>query len=105
MAICALCELERDFCEHGLADRRQLKAKQISTLWISPTNTAHFPGCPHKGDDPDFSRWGELDVENAWTRLGNGEHLRATGGARADRIATSRCEDCVAHGRVVTPDR
>jgi hypothetical protein len=97
MAICELCDLERDFCEHGLADRRESGAKQVRKLLISPTNTAHFPGCPHK-DDPDFSQWGALDVENAWTRLGNGEHLAATGGARADRIATRRCDDCVAHG-------
>jgi len=44
---------------------------------------AHFPGCHHKGDDPDLSKWGKLDLPQAWQRLGNGEHLHATGGERS----------------------
>jgi hypothetical protein len=59
---------------------------------------AHFPGCPHKGDDPDFSYWGSLDLPQAWQLLGNGEHLLATGRKRSDLVATSRCQTCLGHG-------
>jgi hypothetical protein len=59
---------------------------------------AHFPGCPHKGDDPDFHDWGKLDIPKAWQRLGNGEHLPATGGERSDLVAISRCQTCLSHG-------
>lgn len=30
--------------------------------------------------------------------LGNGEHIRATGGNRPDLVAEARCRDCVDHG-------
>jgi hypothetical protein len=59
---------------------------------------AHFAGCPHKGDDPDYSRWAKLDVPSAWQRLGNGEKLQATGGEHPKLIAGSRCQDCESHG-------
>lgn len=97
MPWCELCDLDKSQCVHGL--REDLKARSRSaTLEISPTNLAHFPGCPHKGDDPDRSGWADLDTPDAWRRLGNGEHLAATGGNRRDRIATGRCRDCVEHG-------
>jgi len=51
---------------------------------ISPSGIAHIPQCPHKGDDPDYSRWAEIDTPDAWQRLGNGEHVRATGGSCPD---------------------
>ena len=70
----------------------------MSTLLVSPSNIAHFPQCPHKGDDPDYTRWAEIDTPNAWQRLGNGEQLPATGGARPDLIAMARCQDCIDHG-------
>jgi hypothetical protein len=95
---CELCEMDRDYCEHGLAERRRIASASSSSLLISPRNVAHFPQCPHKGGDPDYSDWAELDVPLAWERLGNGERLQATGGARRDRVATSGCRDCVAHG-------
>jgi hypothetical protein len=95
MSYCLLCDMDRAQCVHGLADRRLSAGTE--RLLISPANLAHFPGCDHK-DDNDYSEWAELDVPNAWERLGNGERLPATGGARPDRIAIGRCEDCVAHG-------
>ncbi|MDP9398142.1 MAG: hypothetical protein M3P96_10135 [Actinomycetota bacterium] len=98
MTYCEQHGMDRAFCEHGLADRRAASPATAPRLLVSPTNQAHFPGCPHKGDDDDYENWAELDLPNAWQRLGNGERLRSTGGARPDRIATSRCKDCVAHG-------
>jgi hypothetical protein len=98
MADCELCEMDREFCEHGLRDRRRAATAAAGELLISPKGMAHFPGCPHKGDDPDYSRWATLGMPRAWPRLGNGEHLQATGGDRPDLVARSRCQDCVDHG-------
>lgn len=98
MTYCELCDLDRDFCPHGLADRQTEKVHSVRVLRISPTGVAHFDQCPHKGDDPDYSRWGELDAPDAWQRLGNGEALPATGGERRDLVANRRCLDCVGHG-------
>jgi hypothetical protein len=95
MSYCPLCDMDRGQCVHGLADRRRTAGTE--RLLISPANLAHFPGCDHKDDD-DYSEWAELDIPNAWERLGNGGRLAATGGARPDRVATGRCKDCVAHG-------
>lgn len=50
MAYCDLCEMNRDYCEHGLQDRRAVMAA-ADELLISPNGMGHFPGCPHKGDD------------------------------------------------------
>jgi hypothetical protein len=98
MAYCELCEMDRGFCEHGLAERRRAATAATGELLISRNGMAHFPGCPHKGDDPDYRRWATLDTPRAWERLGNGEQLHATGGERPDLVATSRCQDCVSHG-------
>jgi hypothetical protein len=86
MAYCDLCELDREFCEHGLVEKRRNAAARADGLLISPNGIAHFSGCPHKGDDRDYSRWAELNVPRAWERLGNGEQLQATG-----RPASQRC--------------
>lgn len=93
MAYCDLCELDREFCEHGLAEKRRNAAAGASGLLISPSGIAHFSGCPHKGDDRDYSRWAALNVPRAWERLGNGEQLQATGGRRPGLTATDRCRD------------
>lgn len=98
MAYCERCEMERAYCEHGLAERRQAASSSAVSLLISPRGMAHFPGCPHKGDDPDYDHWAELNTPGAWTRLGNGEHIRATGGNRPALVAEARCLDCVDHG-------
>jgi hypothetical protein len=97
MAYCERCEMDRAYCEHGLAERRQAASTSAVRLRVSPRGMAHFPGCPHKGDDAD-DRWAELDVPGAWERLGNGEHIRAGGGKRTDPVAETRCRDCVEHG-------
>ena len=98
MAYCELCEMDRAFCEHGQGDRRKAATVAAGELLISPKGMAHFRGCPHKGDDQDYERWAELDVPRAWERLGNGEHLQATGGKRPSLVARARCQDCVSHG-------
>jgi hypothetical protein len=97
MSTCPLCDLELDWCEHGLGAAQKERAA-LATLLVSPRGMAHFVGCPHKGDDDDFTLWAELDTPSAWLRLANGERLRATAGARDDLVATSRCSDCVEHG-------
>jgi hypothetical protein len=48
-------------------------------LLISPNGMAHFPGCPHKSDDPGYGRCAEFDTPRAWERLGNREHVQAAG--------------------------
>lgn len=98
MAYCELCEMDREFCGHGLAERRRAATVVAGELLISPNGVAHFLGCPHKGDDPDYSRWAKLNMPRAWERLGNGEQLQATGGERPDLVARSRCQDCLSHG-------
>ena len=72
MAYCELCDMNREFCEHGLVERHRNATTIARELLISPMGMAHFPGCPHKGDDPDYSRWAQLDAPRAWQRLGNG---------------------------------
>ena len=84
MAFCELCDMDREFCEHGLVERRTHAAAIARQLLISPNGMAHVPGCPHKGDDRDYSQWAELDMPRAWERLGNGEQLEATGGGASE---------------------
>jgi hypothetical protein len=98
MPKCELCDMDLSYCEHGLAQRRRSASAGARLLLISPNKVAHFPGCFHKGDHEDYSRWARLETPQAWERLGNGEQLPATGGERLDLIAESRCPDCEAHG-------
>jgi len=98
MAYCELCDLDREFCEHGRAEERAHADTAVRQLLISPNGIAHFPGCPHKGDHSDYSRWATLELPRAWERLGNGEQLEATGGQRPGLVARTRCRDCVSHG-------
>ena len=74
-----LCEMDREFCEHGLVERRRNAAAAATGSLISPKGIAHFAGCPHKGDHQDYRRWAELSTPRAGN-AGNGEQLRATGG-------------------------
>jgi hypothetical protein len=75
-----------------------MPAATAGELPISRNGMAHFPGCPHKGDDPDYSRWAKLNTPRVWERLGNDEQLQAIGGERLGLIARTRCQDCVSHG-------
>jgi len=95
---CDLCEMDRSYCVHGLGEHRRAVSASVSTVLVSPSGIAHFPQCPHKGDDPDYSRWAEIDTPNAWERLGNGDQLSATGGSCPDLIVKGRCLDCIDHG-------
>jgi hypothetical protein len=36
---------------------------------VSPQDYAHFPGCPHKGADPDLSVWARSTPGDKRTRL------------------------------------
>lgn len=94
---CELCDLPLDQCEHG---RPTPKSVAPRSLEVSPTQMAHYPGCPHKGDDPDFSRWGLItrDTALAWQALCNGEPVPADGGEQPSLVATSRCQTCDYHG-------
>jgi hypothetical protein len=98
MAYCGLGEMDRGLCEHGLTERRRNAAAIAGGLLISPNGIVRFPGCHHKGDDADYSRWARLDTPRAWERLGNGEQLPATGAQSPGLIARTRCQDCVSHG-------
>jgi hypothetical protein len=89
VAYCDLCEMDRNYCVHGLAENRRAASASASALLVSPKNVAHFPQCPHKGDDSDYRRWAEIDTPNAWQRLGNGEQLRAAG--RSTMLWAARC--------------
>jgi hypothetical protein len=68
MAYCDLCDMDREFCAHGLADRRRNVVVSVSKLLISPNGIAHFPGCPHKGDHQDYRKWADLEAARAWER-------------------------------------
>jgi hypothetical protein len=94
MAYCDLCEMNRDYCEHGLQDSRRAFMAAADELLIAPNGVGHFPAAGTRVDDPDYSRWAKLDMPRAWERLGNGERLQATGGEQPKLIAESRCQDC-----------
>lgn len=70
--------MNREYCEHGLEDMRRTVTDAAGELLISPNGMAHFPNCPHKGDDPDYSRWATLTTPRAWERLGNGGRSGST---------------------------
>jgi hypothetical protein len=69
MAHCELCGMDVRFCRRSLTERRASSAAVAGQLLISPKGMAHFPGCPHKGDDADYSRWATLAMAQAWQRL------------------------------------
>lgn len=96
---CELCEME-NCADHGpgraMAVQRAAQRRADAEIQVSPWNMAHYPGCMHKDDD-DFGEWGFIrGVKDAWTRLGNGEHLPTNAGV--ERVATSRCSTCADTG-------
>ena len=97
---CEVCGLDRAHCAHAFAEHEaKRKIVDSATLLVSPRGVAHFDGCPHKGDDPDLSKWGRIErVPHAWQRLGNGDIVPANAGAKRDLIAKARCRDCDEHG-------
>lgn len=97
MAWCDVCDLERSMCVHGLHDH-QIAREQAAPVRVSPRGMAHFDGCPHKGDDPNYDLWGQVNEKGAWQRLGNGESIRVVDATGHELVATSRCSDCVDHG-------
>lgn len=83
-------------CEHTRVVTGRKTAVDHSRILVSPSRTAHLPGCPHN-DESDLSEWGEIqDVPWAWERLGNGEQLGTNAGAVLERPAVVRCRDCEA---------
>jgi hypothetical protein len=38
--------MDRDYCEHGLAERRRTASVSVSSLLISPNNMATFQNAP-----------------------------------------------------------
>lgn len=98
MTQCEICDLPISQCPHGRAEAARRAGPRVREILVSPTGLAHFPGCPHKADDEDYSRWGVIESDNAWSRLGNGESIKATGGASTELVATGRCTTCVEYG-------
>ena len=97
---CERCDLPLAYCEHGKQINDASRASRVGWLEGSPAHVAHYPGCHHKGDDHDRSRWGEIrkNPSQAWDRLRNGEIVDADAGERVGLEAFSRCRDCVDHG-------
>lgn len=104
---CEICEMERDWCVHGLADRKthQQPTHVTDELLVSPAGLAHLDGgngttaCEHKVVG-DFQRRGALiGIKDAWQRLSNNEHIKCNGGARTDLVATRLCSTCERIGR------
>ena len=97
---CEKTDLLVAHCDHCKPNRHAPRAIRVELLEVSPTNFAHIPGCFHKGDDPDRSRWGEIrkNPSQAWERLGNGDVVAADAGERVGIEARVRCRHCVSRG-------
>lgn len=95
---CELCDLPVTQCQHGRAAQHRPSVPQ--QLEVSPARKAHFPGCPHKGDDKDLSRWGLITTGTAaaWQALGNGQVAVTDAGSQVGLIANARCTTCDSHG-------
>ena len=102
---CDLCDLEFDQCLHGLAEQKSRTLFKV-VVQVAPSHVAHLPGCAHKGEDEDFSKWGEITDDGAWVHLC--QTMPADGGMVSDLVTNSGsvigleishvCKDCRAHG-------
>lgn len=70
-------------CEHGLKERKR-KARLNAIVQVSPSHIAHLGGCMHKGEDEDFTKWGEITAPGAWIHLC--QTMPADGGVVADLV-------------------
>jgi hypothetical protein len=98
----AWCELHQmENCDHLTVPARNPARFETAMVRISPRGMAHFDGCSHKGDDPDYSRWAELRTPRAWADIRNGDITSVT---RDDGVAikvTGLCRDCDDSGPLV----
>lgn len=99
-ARCEKTDLLVAYCDHCKQHRPAPREGRVELLRVSPTHYAHIPGCPHKGDDPDLSRWGEIrkNPSQAWDRLRNGDVVAADAGDQVGLEARRLCQDCVSRG-------
>ena len=67
-----------------------------AVVYVSPSHVGHLAGCFHKGNDEDFSRWGEVTRPGAWQDLRNGRAVAADSGARVGLVANEACKSCIA---------
>ena len=103
---CEICDLELAQCVHGLAEQKR-RTLQSAVIQVSPRNMAHLEGCLHKGEDEDYSKWGEIAGTGAWRHLC--ETMPADGGKVSDLVTNSGavigmevrhvCKHCRAHGK------
>jgi hypothetical protein len=83
MPYCEHCDMNREYCPHGLAEQRVGHVPRVTSfLLVSPRGMAHFPGCPHKGDDPDLGQWGNLELPRHIRLAPRARHARAGGPSR-----------------------
>lgn len=91
-----------DLCIHGMlpgtcsecTPRRQQVVLDTPVL-ISPQHMGHLEGCEHKGEDPDYSRWGSCTAPGAWRNLVNGNAITANNGHVLGLVASSACLSCI----------
>ena len=57
MTYCKRCEIDRDFCEHGLGERCRAATLTVGELPIYANGVAHFQGCLREGGDSHYRRW------------------------------------------------
>ncbi|MFI8523078.1 hypothetical protein ACIGB8_01435 [Promicromonospora sukumoe] len=80
------------FCSPG----NRPSSTDTSVVHVSPEKVGHLPGCMHKGEDEDYTRWGEIHAPGAWQDLRNGRRLLTDHGAVIGMAATRACKSCIA---------
>ncbi|WP_344678972.1 hypothetical protein [Saccharopolyspora taberi] len=90
---CELCELPVGQCPHT-RPAQPAPSRAHHQILVSPSGTAHVPGCMHNTESR-FDEWGEIrDVPNAWERIKTGQAIQANAGADRSRVATKVCSTC-----------